>query len=89
MMIDGEVLRTFHCRCNTGPSSAELRFIDVKKKIWTLFFLCSRLSLDVALYVAHCDGKNYGPLWRLLKTFVYSCRALMYSVLCFLFVCLC
>lgn len=29
-----------------------------------LFSLCSHLSLDVALYVAHCDGKNDGSLWH-------------------------
>ena len=57
----------------------------LKSKIWTLLSFSSGLSLDVALYVAHCDGKSHGPSWHLPQTLVYSHRALIYSVLWLLF----
>lgn len=81
VMVDSEVRNFFTTSVTLSQAQPELRFIDVKKKTWTLLSLCSRLSLDVALYVAHCDGKNYGPFRHLLHILVYSCHALMYSVL--------
>ena len=62
---------------------AEFSFIE---KSGFFFSLCSRVSLDVALYVAYCDGKNYGPLWHVPHTRVYSAHTLISSVLWLYFV---
>lgn len=74
-------------KCKSGRSW--VGSVDVEKNIWNLLSFSSCFHLDVALYVANSDGKNYclpragispTPLFILIMAF--PCSVLLFCIVC-------